>query len=1078
MSIFDQVSEVANNLETLKLILSDVYGVSYTGWSNGNHKDHDGLKIKKLSGTWMVTDFSGSTIGDSDARGAYALAKKAYNLSEKKDVFEKLQKLTNTTAINFASSENTYQRAAPAKVIGTTIKKSYKEIVYGSFDSEYGKVIENYLSKKLSTLELAYAKRHIKPILTLNKFGKIIHFTRQNFAYSVFEGDTIKIFSPNDTSKEIHKTFLQSVRTNDKLDYLFGLSDVPARCRYIFLVEGENDCMAFNSHFNGLGWYAVTVGGAKMEVRKELINELKKRCDTVFCLYDNDKAGEEGTTKIEKEHGIKGIKIGKYVNHKYEYPTHNFSEDGINKTLNDVCDCIGSIGSDDLQSKIDTEISLLLEVKAAPAPGEPTASQPAASSQQKINNVIWERCVARVNAAAKKHLLDNNIDIEKELQTSDCIIKIAQKYGFIPQLDTQKSIEILEAKEGERLTDVLIRHNKTFEFGYKYIVGTGFGKSYTASHKEGKKVIATPTQNLAQQYQKYGATAYYQNNKKKENISDFTASPYASVYQLSEKLNAHEYNLVHDESHNFTASTSFMKEPLNLAASEISKYKSYTQLTATDLYNFDQRLDLPIIKVIAPYRKAKTVQIIRAENVLFEVAQKAIEQVKRGEKVIIFMNDTKDELSKLLEYFKDITGVYNISSDKKDKDVFKGIINKNLLPHDFNIIIATSVIKEGTDIDNVEIFNTYFVGKWHTSEQSQCNGRFREAIAVHARIVKNNKLIEVYEFNLFLRAKSIINCGIRGCNECNIAKNEIDADQHNLERYVRGFMQTQPIMCINDVYVIDWLEVNNMLFNDEKNYENINDSYQLANLQRYENYTVIDSATSDVKESIETTLQVLNRLDIDREARNEMYFNELSKIIEHPTPTRYAKEVYKLKLEKPKANASEFTLKLSETFKLHTSHAAQILLKSGIKSELKLNQLIARTKLQMLESDTAYMETLRALPIFIKAIRKAYDTSKRYYEGEIKELFIDVLKCDKSINVDRLNLSSKSGNQKIFKILGLFFDVKNGTQKVEGKVIRYVELSKGNMEIDNKYLYNNDFHVTFSIDSIETELYNEIICPF
>jgi Toprim-like len=1075
MSYFSQVSEAANNVETLQTILSDAYSVSYSGWRNGSHKDHDGLKIKKIRGTWYVTDFSGSTLGDGKSYGVYALCKQGYNLRDAKDVLEKLLFLTNKTESDFVTSTTTYHQApAPARATGTIIKKSYTSIEYDSWESERGKAVEKYLSKKLSTTDLTYAKKHIKPVAVLNKYGKITYFSPQNFAYTVFEGDTIKIFNPNNPEKKERKTFLQSVRTNDKLNYVFGLSDLPAYCKYIFLVEGEHDCMAHSAEFNKNGWYAVTVGSAGYDIDNQLISNLKTRCEHVFVNYDNDDAGEKAMNRIEREHGLKAIRIGKYVNHKNEYPTHEFTDNFYNKTCNDICDCLTAIGAEALRGIIETDISLLLEVK-----GTPAASQQPASVGQKSNNIIWERCVERVNAAAKKYLLDREIDIEKELETSDCIVKIAQKHGFVPKLDTQKSIELLEAKEGERLTDVLNRYNKKFEFGYKYIVGTGFGKSYTASHKEGKKIIATPTQNLAQQYQKkYSATAYYQDNKKKENVSDFTAAPYASVHELSEKIKASEYNFIHDESHNFTASASFMKSALHRAASEIPKYKTYTQLTATDLYNFDPRLDLPIIKVIAPYRKPKTVQIIRAKNKYFETAQRIIELVKKGEKAVIFLNDTKDELSKFIACFEGIKGVYTLSSDKKETDVFKGIINNNLLPHDFNIIIATSVIKEGTDIDNVEIFNTYFIGAWHTSEQSQCNGRFREAIAVNAHIVKSDKPIESYNFNLFERAKSIIVCAKKSANECNAAKNEIDVDTHTRERRVRMFLQSDPIMCINDLYEIDWLEVNNMLFNDEKNYEYINDAYQLASLQRYENYTVIESTISDENVPIETTLQVMKKVELDREVRDQMYFNELEKIINHPSPTRYAKEVYRLKLEKPKANASEFTLKLSKSFELHASDAAQILVNSGIKSELKLDQLIARTQLQILEGDKSYMDTNRALPIFIKAIRNSFETGKRYYDGEIREIFTEVLKCDKSINVDRLNLSSKSGNQKIFKILGLFFDVKFGTERIDGKVVRYVKLSICNIEIDSKYLINNDFYVTNSTTSIETTLYNEITCPF
>lgn len=1094
--LISELLEKSNNADFFIQILSDVYGISTGSWTQKGStyhckaKDCKGLKIHKVQNVWIVKDFSGQTLASGQSGlAAFKFVESAYKLTGR-EIWEKIAQLLKVEISDSDSTSETVQRAyvAPVKPTRTTpyipnagdeVKLHHCGVTYAeNLTSNYSKTCFEYIAKKLSisvkkAMSLGIYKPVLRKTVESEKGMYEITYSLENFAYALKEGENERIFNPTNPKKGFRKLPLQTVFSESRQNYVFGYAALPTHCDYIFLVEGENDCAAFNAHFNCLGWYAVTVGGVSQNVDKELITLLKERCKTVFVMYDNDKAGESGMQRIEQEHGLQAIRIARYVNHKYEYVNHNFDENGINTTLNDVCDCLKEIGTSTFQSIVYTEITLLLEKENKVISVEETPVTPV----KKIDGLVWERCVERVNKAALQFLESNNIDLE------NCtILETAMKHGFTPVLDTDKSVTILEGNEGEYFTDTLARNNMRFEVDKRYVLTVGSGKTYTASGyaaERNKTVITVPTQNLALQYKsKYGASAYYQKNKRDENFTDFTSTPYASLHELSKKKNLQDFNLIFDESHNFTSSY-YMIEQLRKAAKEVENYKSFTQLTATDLFNFDKRLDLDVIKVVAP-RKAKKVQILRAKNELYMLAQLVQKAVKKGEKCVIFLNDTGNKLSKLKHFLECMEGVVTLDSDKKDTDLFQSIIKKNVLPENVNILIATSVIKEGNDIDNVHGYNTYFLGHWHASEIEQCNGRFRKATFVNCHIIKNVESKDTdYSFNLFLRAKSIIKCAYSSVAECNTAKDDIDIDTHTLERHVRNFMQVQPIRQNEEgIFEIDWLQVNMMLFSDEKSYEYRNDVYQLESLKKFGNYELFDLISDNEiiceEPTKEENKEARAAAKLTKEENKAILQSELKDIAESPTPLRYVKNNCKIKMEKHRARANEFVLKLHERAEITAKKAAEILIDEEITSDLRLNLLVARLQLMKIENNDAYMDTNRALPIFIKAVRAKFSEGGTYYSDDIRKIFIDVIKCDKSINIDRLNLSEKSSNQKMFKIISLFFNVKHGVERIDNELVRRVTLSQIDFSFGEELKTFSDKLVG---KNVEKEL-TEILCPF
>jgi Type III restriction enzyme, res subunit len=90
--------------------------------------------------------------------------------------------------------------------------------------------------------------------------------------------------------------------------YLFGsqmFPTSPKKTDVLILCEGQTDTICINYHFNTYGIYAVTVGSASTGYLSDAdANNLKSLFSNIFVLWDNDKAGIEGSPKFADAHGF------------------------------------------------------------------------------------------------------------------------------------------------------------------------------------------------------------------------------------------------------------------------------------------------------------------------------------------------------------------------------------------------------------------------------------------------------------------------------------------------------------------------------------------------------------------------------------------------------------------------------------------------------------------------------------------------------------------------------------------------------------------------------------------------------
>ena len=124
------------------------------------------------------------------------------------------------------------------------------------------------------------------------------------------------------------------------------------------------------------------------------------------------------------------------------------------------------------------------------------------------------------------------------------------------------------------------------------IAPTGCGKSYHIINKmKGKRIIAVPTQGLADDFNsQYKTGRYYSNcheiyNENGE-IKEVIAVTYNSLNKLMRLIDPKEYTIFVDEAHNFVASAdkSYRHKEMNDVKNALTSFKNYHLVTATYLH--------------------------------------------------------------------------------------------------------------------------------------------------------------------------------------------------------------------------------------------------------------------------------------------------------------------------------------------------------------------------------------------------------------------------------------------------------------------------------------------------------------
>ena len=641
----------------------------------------------------------------------------------------------------------------------------------------------------------------------------------------------------------------------------------------------------------------------------------------------------------------------------------------------------------------------------------------------------------------------------------------------------------VEAEEGEKLGSNLQsgKEGVLVENGLKYvknswlIAPTGSGKTYYVSNFEGRKIIVVPITALVNMVHKeYKAVKFDGKNKNYKLIktANFIVTTYASFGRLSEFLE--EEGLINqfiafiDEAHSFTTSTSknFQLKQLTEVVQWLPSYKNFNLLTGTYLPNFHPTLEtLPKIKINIP-KMRKDVQFVEAVDTIKSVEIAVRNSLELGKFPLVLLNNTSEsgKLGTLKALLKDIKGVEYFDSTKKEEKFFKELTEQRRINPSIKAIVTTTVLKEGNDILNDYRFDVIVCGNFHSSEIIQFSNRPRKPKSVTIHIIRNKDRRRSEGFFSSYKCKNIY------IERCNARINELTTPTSDLteeiimEHDIKNSIQSLPIIYTDNGYQIDYLQLNNYVFNEETIAQNRNDKIMLEALEvdnivmkSFENkeepiITYISSKFKQTKSDKEKTAEYRKAKRSEAEAE---YLAEVE-IIENNKHEvlHFEKEYIKRKnqLSKPKQKAAERFLILAN-LGFEVEEAVERLKKCGL-SKSKFQLFIYRWKVWQLRNSKKYMAENTAFGILIKAMINEFKQEAE--EGvvvdieTIKTKLKKVLSLDKSFDIDLLDLDNR--NDKTLKILRFFFEVEGKQVKRNGKKVYLYRLGTLTFDSNNSYI--------------------------
>jgi Type III restriction enzyme, res subunit len=669
---FDHLHEAANNVETLQAILSDAYGIQLSKWRKSGNSYHvqgvHGLNIYSKDSNFFVKDFSGATIGSDAVTNAFGLVKLAYGLTGK----EAAEKLTKFTGKNLEYVEGYRPQTADSTPPTQSFtlpntgesKKYYDSVEYCDFSSDYGKAVLAYCINKTKADE-PFIKQFYRPIIATTKDQKRTVYDANRLAFAVIEGQQSKIFRP----------YLKSIKS-DKLplsmgkNWLFGFSNLPLQCEYIFLLGGENDTISFNCAFNRFGWYALTKGGEGYGYDPQLIKLLKARCKAVFSLFDNDYTGRENMEKNTKKHGLQGIDLATYINDPLVFQDCNFDEFNINLTVNDVCDFVHYLGTETLKKVIKAEI----RTKKAESV---LSYRPAFSS-------VWKA------------------------ETDTYLGNLPSEYILLKEYILQGKKVVIKSQTGT---------GKTTFFLEKLPKDTDF------LNKNGieRIVYLTHTNSIGeQQAKKQGIpflTSLYKENSDEINHSKVIAATFDQAHKIPQYW-LNNTLFVCDEIHTLQSEYGYRQKTMRDVLDLLKRSKYFIGISATPSLEFIKQFNLDYC--IANYTDNSKAQKINlhitginkgsAKDLLNDISSKR----DNSKKTVIF-HDNITELQAFESEIKRIYGENSVSviSSKKDEYYTKNIEYQSLnntgkVSDETKFILTTKFLETGVNFDfEAEIFCIY-----------------------------------------------------------------------------------------------------------------------------------------------------------------------------------------------------------------------------------------------------------------------------------------------------------------------------------------------------------------------------------
>ena len=291
------------------------------------------------------------------------------------------------------------------------------------------------------------------------------------------------------------------------------------------------------------------------------------------------------------------------------------------------------------------------------------------------------------------------------------------------------------------LTDVI---NIDLNVSSHIIAPTGSGKGYwMCKHLTTKRIVCVPTQALVGDFaSSYGGSVYHGDTKDlhNENLIVVTYDSLSSLQNALSELSlfAKDYILFIDEVHNVVAA-GYRLQALNSMMDIVGQFKAYHLVTATYLHCEHPMWNVPAHVFTSESIIPKTIQPMGYTDSVSTVVSLSNYAKSVNTLMCLVLNDTQEDgkLGAVKAAITTNTGCIN--SKTKHTALYDAIINDNMLPADLDVLICTSILKEGNSIlNNYDNVIVVFNGVYHPIEIEQFCARFRNTKHITGIVLKKD----------------------------------------------------------------------------------------------------------------------------------------------------------------------------------------------------------------------------------------------------------------------------------------------------------------------------------------------------
>lgn len=699
--------------------------------------------------------------------------------------------------------------------------------------------------------------------------------------------------------------------------------------------------------------------------------------------------------------------------------------------------------------------------------------------------------------------------------TGATIVWIACKNGFTANVARNRTV--IQAHDGEYLTACLDRHAiPLLDVCGKYIVSpTGSGKTtlvaeFARRYPQRRVILVLPQLATIRQFcAQYPTFVQFTGGRQNRQITGderLLVTTTKSFPALATRVDLRQYDVFFDEAHALTSDTSraYKLADLRQFLTIAKQARTFTPMTGTLLYNFDPLFqDVECLEIRQQARIKKTAHWYNCDNILATVVAMTRRSAGAGRLPVLLLNDKKLKLAEVETALADL-GLAVFNADKKDDPTFVQFATTGQIPAGVQAIVTTTVLREGTSIYDGRPFDFFIIGAHHSSTIQQITARARTAAAVDVHLLKSTgrTTIDRSKFSPWSRAQWHKERAQRFCDEYNNRDNFDDDLALYCEHHLRKYLQTDPVHLDDDGKLrIDYLELNNLVYQQETFAEYQDDRLLARNLRRYGfeiygehvadyNGSPVLSRTVSVDHDPETKAEIkqarAQRKEETKKAHQDA-LNELQSAIVPAAVIRQAEQSGRV------PTAFKWFKRLVEVYGVQYQAAVDVL--RSTESGKKYRQLENRICAHLLQSNKRYMDSGRLMAIQLRALAARLKAGKRYTADELRLALVDVLTLDKSVNLDawRPDPADQDAvakvNRRAVDLLRTFFEIKRRGKKptcdgIEKALfilekIQFFDSKKQpffSTNVDKSTVYNDPY-----LDHLETAIFTyhpDDECPF